>query len=317
MKRRLSICAFALALAGGIAAAQEFPARPVRVINPFPAGGPSDAVARLVTQKMSTQSGHSYVVENRAGGNGVIGADLVAKAPKDGYTVVFTGSAFVITDIVSKSTPYSVLKDFAPVALVAKAPLVVMVNKELGIKSVAELAAYGRAHPGKLDFGVGAVGAAGHFATEMLKRSGIDINVIPYKGSTPAYQDMIGGQTSGLVDPVLGALPFWKGGRVAALAVTSRERLPSAPDTPAVAETIKGFEIYSWYGIWAPAGTPAPLVAHINAEVNKALRSDLGSKLTELGYLLTPGSPDDLAKFQQNEIAVTSKIISEARIRVE
>jgi tripartite-type tricarboxylate transporter receptor subunit TctC len=266
---------------------------------------------------MSTQSGHTYLVENRAGANGVIGAEVVAKAPKDGYTVVLTGSAFVITDIVASNTPYSVLKDFAPVALVAKAPLVVMVNPQLGVKDIAGLAAYSRAHPGKLDFGVGSVGAAGHFVTELLKRSGIGINVIPYKGSTPAYQDMIGGQISGLADPILGALPFLKSGRVVPLGVTSRERLPLMPNTPTVGETLKGFEFYSWYGVWAPAGTPKPIITYINGEVNKALRSDLREKMTALGYILSPGTPEDLARFERTEIITASKIITEAKIHFE
>ena len=298
--------------------AQSYPNRPVRVVIPFPPGGPTDAVGRLIAGRLSTQTGQNFLIDNRAGGNGVIGADAVAKAAKDGYTLMFNASTFATTDLVSKSTPYSVVRDFAPVALVAKAPLAVSVNSNLGIKTIDQLIAYGRANPGKLDFAVGSIGSAGHFGTEMLKRAaGIQINIIPYKGSTPAYQDLIGGQIQGFVDPVLGALPFWKGNRVTVLAVTSHERLPSAPDTPTVGATLKGYEAYSWYGLWAPAGTPREIVERLNAEVNKALASDLKAKLIDQGYLLSPGSPEDFAKFQRDDLAVSGKIIQEAGIRID
>jgi len=304
--------------AGSACQAQDYPARPVKVIIPFPPGGPTDAVGRLISQKVAAQTGQSFLVDNRAGGNGVIGADAVAKAPKDGYTLMFNASTFITTDLVSKNAPYSVVRDFIPVALVAKAPLAVSVNSNLGPKTIAELVTYGKANPGKLDFAVGSIGSAGHLATELLKRmAGISINIIPYKGSTPAYQDLIGGQIQGFVDPVLGALPFWKGGRVTVLAVTSRERLPSAPDTPVVGATLKGYEAYSWYGLWAPAGTPKDIVGRLNAEVNKALGSELQAKLIEQGYLLAPGSPEDFARFQHDELGVAGKIISDAKIHID
>ncbi len=304
--------------APGVCSAEDYPARPVRVVIPFPPGGPTDAVGRLIAQKVGTQIGQSFVIDNRAGGNGVIGADAVAKAAKDGYTLMFNASTFITTDMVSKNTPYSVARDFVPVALVAKAPLAVSVNSDLEPKTIAQLVAYGKAHPGKLDFAVGSIGSAGHLATEMLKRAaGISINIIPYKGSTPAYQDLIGGQIQGFVDPVLGALPFWKGGRVTVLGVTSRERLPAAPDMPTVGATLKGFEAYSWYGLWAPAGTPKEIVGRLNAEVNKALNSELRDKLIEQGYLLSPGSPEDFARFQHDELSVAGKIISDAKIRID
>jgi tripartite-type tricarboxylate transporter receptor subunit TctC len=318
MKIRIFAAALLLAITGGNALAEDYPARAVRVIIPFPPGGPTDAVGRLIAQKVATQTGQAFLVENRAGGNGVIGADAVAKAAKDGYTLMFNASTFITTDLVSKNTPYSVVKDFIPVALVAKAPLAVSINSQLGPKTIAELVTYGRANPGKLDFAVGSIGSAGHLATELLKRSaGISINIIPYKGSTPAYQDLIGGQIQGFVDPVLGALPFWKGGRTTVLAVTSRERLPSAPDTPTVGATLKGYEAYSWYGLWAPAGTPKDIVTRLNGEVNKALGSELRDKLIEQGYLLSPGSPEDFVKFQRDELAISGKIISDAKIHID
>jgi tripartite-type tricarboxylate transporter receptor subunit TctC len=307
-----------LLAASGAALAEDYPARPVKVIIPFPPGGPTDAIGRLISQKVGSQTGQSFLVDNRAGGNGVIGADAVAKAAKDGYTLMFNASTFTTTDLVSKNTPYSVVKDFAPVALVAKAPLAVSINSQLGPKNIEQLVAYAKGHPGKLDFAVGSIGSAGHLATELLKRSaGITINIIPYKGSTPAYQDLIGGQIQGFVDPVLGALPFWKGGRITVLAVTSHDRLPSAQETPTVGATLKGYEAYSWYGLWAPAGTPRELVTKLNAEVNKALNSELRDKLIEQGYLLSPGSPEDFAKFQRDELNVAGKIIRDAKISID
>jgi len=318
MNMRLWATALLLAATGATALAQDYPARAVRVIIPFPPGGPTDAIGRLTAGKLATQTGQSFLVDNRAGGNGVIGADAVAKAAKDGYTLMFNASTFITTDLVSKNTPYSVVKDFAPVALVAKAPLAVSINSQLGPKTIAELVAYGKANPGKLDFAVGSIGSAGHLATELLKRSaGIQINIIPYKGSTPAYQDLIGGQIQGFVDPVLGALPFWKGGRTTVLAVTSRDRLPSAPDTPTVGATLKGYEAYSWYGLWAPTGTSKDIITKLNSEVNKALNSELRDKLIEQGYLLSPGTPEDFVKFQRDELTVSGKIITDAKIHID
>jgi len=314
--RRL-LASLAAALAASVALAQ-YPAKPVRVIVPFPPGGPTDVVGRLLAQKMADSTGQGFVVENRAGGNATIGAHEVAKSPADGYTLLFNANIFTITPLISKSVPYDVQKDFTAVALVAKGPIAVGVTASLPAKSVAELIAHAKANPGKLAFAIGSNGSAGHLATEMLKRAaGIDVLIVPYKGSTPAYQDLIGGQIHGFMDPVLGAQPHWKSGRVKVLAVTSLRRLPSAPDTPTVAETLPGYEIYAWYGLWGPANLPRDVTLKLNAEVNKALGTDLRQRLVEQGYELSPASPEDFAKFQREDIARSAKIVADAAIRAE
>jgi tripartite-type tricarboxylate transporter receptor subunit TctC len=296
----------------------QFPSKPVKVVLPFPPGGPTDVVGRLLAQKLTEHAGQNFLIENRAGGNATIGANEVAKSAADGYTLLFNASIFTITPFLSKNVPYDVQKDFTPIALVAKGPLAVAVSSSLAVNNVKDLVTYAKANPAKLAFAIGSVGSAGHLGTELLKRTaGIDILIVPYKGSTPAYQDLLGGQIQGFLDPVLGAQPHWKAGKLKVLAVTSLKRLPSAPDTPAVAETLPGYEFYTWYGLWAPAGLPRDITLRLNAEVNKALGSDLREKLLAQGYELSPGTPDDLAKFQREDMARSGKIISDAGIKVE
>ncbi len=307
-----------LVLATAAALAQGYPARPVKVIIPFPPGGTLDAVGRQLAQKLGEQMGQSFIVENKPGGNGTIGADAVAKAPADGYTLMFNASTFVSAPMTMKSVPYGVVKDFSPIALVAKAPLSVAINKNLPVTDVKSLIAYAKANPGKMSFAVGSIGSAGHMSTELLKRAGgINYLIVPYKGTAPAFQDLIGGQIDGFIDPILGSLQYHKSGMLRVVAVTSATRAPNLPDVPTVAETIPGYEFYSWYGLWGPAKLPADITQRLNAEVNKALATDMKDKLTQQGLLLTPGSVDDFAKFQREDMARAQKIITEGNIRVE
>jgi tripartite-type tricarboxylate transporter receptor subunit TctC len=311
-------CATLLAAASLAAAAQAWPARPVKMIIPFPPGGTLDAVGRTLAQKLGDQLGQPFVVENRPGGNGTIGADAVAKAPADGYTLLFNASTFVSAPMTMKAVSYSVVKDFQPVALVAKAPLSVAINKNLPITDIKSLLAYARANPGKMTFAVGSIGSAGHLSTELLKRSGnINYMVVPYKGTAPAFQDLIGGQIDGFIDPILGSLQYHKSGMLRVVAVTSSTRAPNLPDVPTVAETIPGFEFYSWYGLWGPAKLPMDITQRLNTEVNKALAGDMHDKFAQQGLLLTPGSVNDFVKFQAADMARAQKIITEGNIRVE
>jgi tripartite-type tricarboxylate transporter receptor subunit TctC len=310
--------AASLAVACIAASAQAWPTRPVKVIIPFPPGGTLDAVGRQLAQKLSEQLGQAFVVENRAGGNGTIGADVVARSQPDGYTLLFNASTFVSAPMTMKSVAYSVTKDFQPIALVAKAPLSVAINRKLPITDINSLLAYAKAHPGTMTFAVGSIGSAGHLSTELLKRAGhIEYTVVPYKGTAPAFQDLIGGQIDGFIDPILGSVQYHKSGMVRVVAVTSSTRSPSLPDVPTVAETIPGFEFYSWYGLWGPAKLPADVTTRLNAEVNKALAGDMKEKLAQQGLLLTPGSVDEFAKFQAADMARAQKIITEGHIRVE
>jgi tripartite-type tricarboxylate transporter receptor subunit TctC len=357
---RAAIAAAALAAASTCAFAQGYPNKLVRVVIPFPPGGTLDTLGRALAQKLSEQLHQPIVVENKPGGNGIIGADtvakapadgytllfnastfttapmtmksvpysvtrdftpvaLVAKAPADGYTLLFNASTFTTAPMTMKSVPYSVTRDFTPVALVAKAPLSVAINKRLPVTDLKSLLAYAKANPGKLTFAVGSIGSAGHLSTELLKKaSRMEYMVVPYKGTAPAFQDLIGGQIDGFIDPILGSLQYHKSGMLKVVAVTSATRAPSLPDVPTVAETLPGFEFYSWYGLWGPANLPAEITQKLNAEVNKALAgSDLRDKFIPQGLLFTPGSAEDFVKFEREDMARSRKIITEGNIRVE
>ena len=300
------------------ASAQAYPTKPVRVVIPFPPGGTLDTLGRALAQKLSEQMGQQFVVENKAGGNGIIGADLVAKAPADGYTLLFNASTFVTAPMTMKQVPYTIEGDFTPVALVAKAPLSVAIAKDRPITDVRSLIAYAKANGDKTTFAVGSIGSAGHLATEMLKRAGgIQYTVVPYKGTAPAFQDLLGGRIDGFIDPILGSLNYYKAGQLKVIAVTSATRTPNLPDVPTVAETIPGYEAYSWYGLWGPAKLPADIASKLNAEVNKALTGEMRDKLTGQGILVGGGSIDDFVKFQREDMAASQKIITEGNIRAE
>lgn len=313
---RTALGAAALAVAAS-SFAQAYPAKPVRVVIPFPPGGTLDTVGRQLAQKLGEQMGQNFIVENKAGGNGVIGGDVVAKAPADGYTLLFNASTFTTAPMTMKSVPYGVVKDFTPVALVAKAPLSVAINKNLPVTDIKSLMAYAKADPGKMTFAVGSIGSAGHLSTELLKRAGqLDYLIVPYKGTAPAFQDLIGGQIDGFIDPILGSLQYHKSGMLRVVAVTSAQRAASLPDVPTVGETIPGYEFYSWYGLWGPAKLPAEITQRLNTEVNKAL-AEMTPKLREQGLLTTPGSVEDFAKFQRSDMERSQKIVTEGNIRVE
>lgn len=307
-----------VAMQPSISYAQAYPSKSVRVIIPFPPGGTLDAVGRQLAQKLSVQLGQQFIVENRPGGNGIIGADVVAKAPADGYTLLFNASTFTTAPMTMKQVPYSVEKDFAPVALVAKAPLSVSISKDLPVTDLKSLMEYAKANPGKLTFAVGSLGSAGHLGTELLKKNGgLDYTVIPYKGTAPALQDLVGGRIDGFIDPILGSLQYHKNGLLRVIAVTSSQRTPNLPDVPTVAETIPGYEFFSWYGLWAPVKVSSEIKNLLNQQVNIALSSDMKDTLTQQGLIVAGGSIDDFAKFQTEEMAKSQKIITEGNIRVE
>ena len=281
-------------------AAPKYPSRSVTVIIPFPPGGTLDTVGRMLAQRLGEQTGQTFVVENRAGAGGVIGGQAVARANPDGYTLLFSASTFAMAPMVAKGAVYDVDRDFKPIALVAKAPLSVAVSKSVPAKNIAELVAYGKAQPGGLK-----------------SKSGVDYTVIQYKGSSPAYNDLIGGRIDGFIDPILGSLQFARAGQLNVLAVTSEARVPNMPDVPTVGETYPGYAFYSWYGLWAPAKVPEAIAAFLNAEVNKALATDMDARLRAQGLLPTPGSMADFRQFQASDMAMVQKLITEGGIRVE
>ena len=313
-----TLAAAVMCAAIGTSWAQGYPNKPVRVIIPFPPGGTLDTIGRMLAQKLSEQTGQQFVVDSRPGGNGLIGADAVAKAAPDGYTLLFTASTFTISPMTMKTPPFDVVKDFQPVALIAMAPLAVAIGNHVPATDVKGLVAYAKANPGKLSFAVGSTGSAGHLSTELLKRAGgFDYLVVPYKGSAPAYQDLVGGRIDGFIDPILGSAQYAKGNLLKVVAVTSKNRLPSMPNVPAVSESVPGYEFYSWYGLWGPAKLPLEIAQKLNAESNKALAGEMKEKLEPQGILLTPGSIDDFVRFQREDMARSQKLVTEANIRAD
>ncbi len=300
------------------AQAQTWPDKTVRMVIPFPPGGTLDKVGRMLAQRLGEQLGQTFVVENKPGGNGVIGGDTVAKATADGYTLLFNASTFVTAPMTMKSVPYKVQTDFVPISLVAQAPLSIAIGNKVGVSDLKGLIAAAKAQPGKLNFATGSIGSAGHLCTARLEQAaGISVTIVPYKGTAPAFQDLIGGQIEGFLDPVLGSVQFHRVGQVKVVAVTSARRNPNLPDVATASETLPGFECASWYGLWAPAKTSADIVARLNAAVNKALAGDMGEKLLADGLVVGGGTPAEFAKFQTDDIAAAAKIIAEKKITID
>lgn len=309
--------ALALATCVSGAWAQAYPSKPVTVIIPFPPGGTLDFIGRQLAVKLGEQMGQTFIVDNRPGGGGTIGATATKNAKPDGYTLLFAPSTVATTPMAMKTPPFNVIKDFSSIALVAKAPLAIAVNKNLPVTDVKTLISHAKANPGKLTFAIGSAASAGHLSTELLRRAaGLDYLIVPYKGSAPAYQDLVGGQIDAFIDPILGSQAFAKAGQLRVIAVTSKTRLPSMPDVPAVSETIPGYEFHSWYGLWGPAKLPPEIVAKLNTEVNTALAT-MHDKLLAQGIVVSGGSVDEFVKFQQEDMAKSQKIITEGNIRAE
>jgi len=298
--------------------AASYPDKPVRVIIPFPPGGTLDKIGRMLALKVGEQLGQNFVVENRPGGNGIIGADAVAKSNPDGYTLLFNASTFVTAPMTMKSVPYKVQTDFTPIGLVASAPLSIAIGNKLGVTDIKGLAAALKANPGKFNFAVGSIGSAGHLCTVKLEQAtGSQIAIVPYKGTGPAMTDLVGGQIEGFIDPVLGSVQFHRSGQLKVVGVTSAKRLPNLPDVATVSETIPDFQCASWYGLWGPAKLPADMVQKLNAAVNKALTGDMRDRLIADGIVPVGGSAAEFAKFQADDIATSGKIIADKKIAVE
>jgi len=306
------------AVAAWAQTASAYPEKTVKVIIPFPPGGTLDKIGRMLAQKMGDQLGQSFIVENRPGGNGIIGADAVAKAPADGYTLLFNASTFVTAPMTMKSVPYKVEADFSPIGLVASAPLSIAISNKLGVQDLKSLIAVGRAQPQALNFAVGSIGSAGHLCTVKLEQAtGLSITIVPYKGTGPAMTDLVGGQIQGFIDPLLGSVQFHRTGQLRVVGVTSDKRVPNLPDVPTVSETLPAFKCASWYGLWGPAKLAPELVQKLNAAVQKALASDMRERLQADGIVPGGGSPAEFAKFQAEDIAASGKIIADKKIVLE
>ena len=321
MRALLAILAgIALIVGTGPAPAADYPTKPIRLVVPFPPGGTTDILARAVAQKLAETWNQQVIVDNRPGAGGNIGADLVAKAAPDGYTLVMgTVGTHAINPNLYGKMPYDHVKDFAPVILVAGVPNVLVVNPEVPIKSVPELIAYAKANPGKLNFASSGSGTSIHLSGELFKAmTGVQMTHVPYKGSAPALTDLVGGQVQLMFDNLPSSLAFIKAGKLRALAVTSASRAAALPDVPTVAEYVPGFEASSWFGILAPAGIAPEIIAKINGEVAKWLATpEAKEKLSAQGANAAGGSPQDFAKHIQAETAKWAKVVKESGAKVD
>ena len=312
-------CAALLAAAAPSSAlAQGYPNKPLRLVVTFPPGGAPDILARLFADK--SQLGQAVVVDNKSGAGGNIGADAVAKSPPDGYTLVMgTVGTHSINGALYSKMPYDMVRDFAPVAHVASAPNLLVVNNDLPVKSVAELIAYMKANPDKLSFGSPGVGTSVHISGELFKSlTGTKMQHVPYKGRQFSIPDLVGGQIQVMFDNMPSALPMVKEGKIRALAQTTATRSAAAPDVPTVAETVPGFEATTWFAMFAPAGTPRDVVARVNAEVKRIFAlPDVLDKLKTLGLEPWISTPEELARFQAGEITKWAKVVKESGARAD
>jgi tripartite-type tricarboxylate transporter receptor subunit TctC len=316
--------ALAIALVVPLAAAttaQNYPSRTVTVVVPFPAGGSVDGVARILVQKLNETMGQHFIVENRAGGaSGIVGANAVAKAAPDGYSLLVSASVHVINPLLYKSVPYDVVRDFTPVTLLAEGPLIVSTTPSVPANNLKDFFALVRKDPQKYTFGATTIGSAGHLAIELLKRdAGLDTLVVAYKGTAPALTDLMSGQIQLLADPMLSSLPLAQGGKIKALGLTSLKRAAAAPDIPTVEESgMKGFAFVSWYGLWGPKNLPADLSNTLQAEITKVLAlPDVKQRLNALGFEPIGSDGEQFATYIREEMAKYEKIINDAKIKVE
>ena len=302
------------------ALAQAYPSRTVRVIVPYPAGGTVDTVARVIAQRLTEQMGQTFVVENRAGANGVIGSDGVAKAPPDGHTLLVQASTFVTNPILLKNLPYDMMRDFTPVSNIGSVPLVVTTYPTFPAANLREFIALVQAAPEKYAFAAPPTGSAGHLAEEAIKSGAkLGLTLVPYKGTAPAMTDVMGGHASALIDALPSSYPQIKGGKLKALAVTSPRRIAFLPNVPTVAESgLPGFDMVSWYGLWGPANLPQELSRRLSAEVARAVRSPLAvERLGEQGFDALGSTPEEFGSFLERELVKYTRIVKEANVKVE
>jgi tripartite-type tricarboxylate transporter receptor subunit TctC len=311
----------ALTAGAGRASAQAWPSRPLRLVVPFSAGaGILDIMARLISQRLSAGLGQQVVVDNKPGAGGNVGADIAAKAAPDGYTFLIAGPALAVSPYLYAHLDFDPIKDFAGVTMINSAPLLLVVHPSLPFRSVAELIAYAKANPGRLNYGSGGVGATPYLAAELLKSmAGFDAVHVPYKGGAPALADLVAGQLSFMIENVPGTLPFVKDGKLRALAITSRERSALVPDLPTINESgVPGYEMIGWNGIFLPRGAPAEIVARLHGELAKVLRDEeLRAQFAKLGAEAVGNSPVEFAAFFKEESERWGKIIRELGIKPE
>jgi tripartite-type tricarboxylate transporter receptor subunit TctC len=306
--------------ASGPVAAQAFPSKPIKIVVPYTPGGPTDIPARLVGQKLSELFGQPVIIDNRPGAGGNIGADAVAKAPADGYTLLLVTTGHAINPAIYPKLGYDLTKDLVAVSQLTSSPMVVTVNPGLGVNSIQELIALAKAKPGTVSFGSAGNGSSTHLAPELFSMmAGIKMNHIPYKGSVPALTDVMAGTTQVAFDYMTSAMPFVRDGKLKGLATTGATRSPAAPDLPTVSEAgVPGFEVIGWNGVMAPAGTPPEVIAKLNAAIKQALATrEVAERIAGLGASVQWNTPADFGAFVKAEVAKWGKVAKASGAKID
>ena len=310
-----------LALCLGGAAQAQYPVRPIRIIVAYTPAGTTDILARAIGQKFTEAWKQPVIVENRPGANGNIGTEVAAKAPADGYTLLMgTAGTHAVNPGLYPKLPYDAVGDFAPVSLTAIVPNILVIHNALPAKNVQDLIAYAKKNPGKLSFGSPGIGSTGHLSAELFKSlAGIDMVHVAYKGSAPTLQDLMGGQVQVVIDNIPPYLPHVKAGKIRALAVTPSKRSPAVPELPTMAEAgVKGYDAASWFGLFAPGGTPAEVVDKLSEETRRILAlPDMRDKLLGLGAQPSGSTPEEFARFIEAEIAKWGRVIRSANVTLQ
>jgi tripartite-type tricarboxylate transporter receptor subunit TctC len=319
---RLLACALAaLCVLVPTAVSAEYPDHPIKLVVPFPAGGGADNLARMIMPRVGQALGVAVVIENKPGAGGNVGAELVARAAPDGYTLLYgTNGTHAINETLYGNLRFDPVADFSPVSRMTLIGAMLIVNPELPVNSVAELIKYAKAHPNKLNFASAGNGTTSHLAGELFKTmAGIDIVHVPYRGGAAAATDLMAGQVQMMIDVMPNAYPLAKGGRVRGLAVSTARRFPGAPELPTIAESgVPGFDVSAWDGIFAPAGTPVAVIERLNGAIRQALdEPELREQLIAHGAVAVPGTPDDLARHVVSEKAKWAKIVRASGARVD
>jgi tripartite-type tricarboxylate transporter receptor subunit TctC len=313
----ISLATASFAQTGGA----DYPRKPIKIIVPFPAGGTSDVLARMVGQKLTTAWGQPVIVDNRSGANGNIGADLVAKADPDGYTLLLMDMGnLTLSPSLYPKLPFSPVKDLAPVTMLAFSPHLLVTNPALPVKSQSELVAYSKTNKGKLNFAAAAgTGSAAHLAGVLFaQKTGAEWGYVPYRGGAQALTDLISGQIDVTMNGMVATYPHVKTGKLRLLAVSSSKRLPLLPNVPTVSELIPGFVTGSWQGVMAPAGTPKPIIDKLNKEMAAIVRQpDIREKMDALGAEIQTNSPEEFGAWMKAEIANWAKVIADANIKLD
>ena len=320
MQKRHFLLAAPLLVAGAAAFAQAYPAKPIRLVVPFPAGGATDIFARAVSQKLGEKLGTSVVVDNKPGAGGSIGSDIVAKAQADGYTLLLaTSSTHSIAPGFGAKLPYDAVTDFTPISYVGSAPSIMLVPNSAPVKNVKEWVEYAKKNPGKLNYASSGNGTIVHLGGEYFKaQAGLYLVHIPYRGTALAIPDLVSGKIDLLFDSLPSGLPHVKEGRLKALGITSPKRSPLLPDLPAVAESVPGYETVTWFGLYGPKGMPADLVARVNAGINQALQeAEVKDRLARLGIEPAGGTPQQFAAMADADRAKWKKIITERKLTAD